>query len=149
MPRRPPIYVHLLQISVLANHLNGKDTHVRSIRVYAPAVLDDLHGPYIRDPTLIAMRSVNQSGFERGLVGSSKRALALMKAAEGAEAEDDEQVEGSEEEDFADLEDDGDDDADADPADRHPDAGRKRNVRIRRTALPIFSRREAPWGGLR
>lgn len=37
-PPQPPIHVNLLQICVLANHLNGKDTHVRGIKVFSPSL---------------------------------------------------------------------------------------------------------------
>lgn len=32
-----PIHVFLLQICVLGNHLNGKDTHIRALKVFGPA----------------------------------------------------------------------------------------------------------------
>ncbi|KDN52734.1 APC10-domain-containing protein [Tilletiaria anomala UBC 951] len=32
----PPIWVYHLQICIYSNHLNGKDTHLRSIRVFGP-----------------------------------------------------------------------------------------------------------------
>jgi anaphase-promoting complex subunit 10 len=32
--RSPPIPAHHLRIVILANHLNGKDTHVRGVRVF-------------------------------------------------------------------------------------------------------------------
>lgn len=34
---REPIYAYLLQVAILANHLNGKDTHVRGLKVWGPA----------------------------------------------------------------------------------------------------------------
>lgn len=34
--RREPVKAHLLQIAILTNHLNGKDTHIRGLRVFAP-----------------------------------------------------------------------------------------------------------------
>jgi hypothetical protein len=33
---REPIRAHLVQIAIISNHLNGKDTHVRGVRVFAP-----------------------------------------------------------------------------------------------------------------
>ena len=33
---REPIRAHLLQIAIISNHLNGKDTHVRGVRIFAP-----------------------------------------------------------------------------------------------------------------
>lgn len=36
MRRSEPIRAHLLQIAIISNHLNGKDTHVRGVRVFAP-----------------------------------------------------------------------------------------------------------------
>lgn len=30
------VYTFMLQIAVLSNHLNGRDTHVRQIKVYGP-----------------------------------------------------------------------------------------------------------------
>ncbi|GAA5966874.1 hypothetical protein JCM3765_004587 [Sporobolomyces pararoseus] len=35
-----PIRAHLIQIAIISNHMNGKDTHVRGVRVYAPKPLD-------------------------------------------------------------------------------------------------------------
>ncbi|GAA5854703.1 hypothetical protein JCM8547_004946 [Rhodosporidiobolus lusitaniae] len=35
-----PIRAHLIQIAIISNHMNGKDTHVRGIRVFAPRPLD-------------------------------------------------------------------------------------------------------------
>ncbi|KAJ8294644.1 Anaphase-promoting complex subunit 10 [Rhodotorula toruloides] len=32
------IRAHLLQIAILSNHMNGKDTHVRGVRIFAPRV---------------------------------------------------------------------------------------------------------------
>ncbi|KAM0788739.1 hypothetical protein ACM66B_002831 [Microbotryomycetes sp. NB124-2] len=31
-----PIRAHLIQIAIISNHMNGKDTHVRGVRIYAP-----------------------------------------------------------------------------------------------------------------
>ncbi|SGY79918.1 BQ5605_C008g05250 [Microbotryum silenes-dioicae] len=31
-----PIRAHLLQVAIVSNHMNGKDTHVRGLRVFAP-----------------------------------------------------------------------------------------------------------------
>lgn len=36
--RREPIRAHLVQIAILSNHMNGKDTHVRGVRIFAPRV---------------------------------------------------------------------------------------------------------------
>ncbi|KAK4056566.1 hypothetical protein OIO90_002414 [Microbotryomycetes sp. JL221] len=35
-----PLRAHLLQIAIISNHMNGKDTHVRGVRVFAPKPLD-------------------------------------------------------------------------------------------------------------
>ncbi|GAA6023943.1 hypothetical protein JCM11491_000298 [Sporobolomyces phaffii] len=35
-----PIRAHLVQIAIISNHMNGKDTHVRGVRVYAPKPFD-------------------------------------------------------------------------------------------------------------
>ncbi|BGO98669.1 hypothetical protein NBRC10513v2_003063 [Rhodotorula toruloides] len=35
-----PIRAHLLQIAILSNHMNGKDTHVRGVRIFAPRALE-------------------------------------------------------------------------------------------------------------
>ncbi|GAA6037790.1 hypothetical protein JCM8097_005037 [Rhodosporidiobolus ruineniae] len=35
-----PIRAHLIQIAIISNHMNGKDTHVRGIKVFAPRPLD-------------------------------------------------------------------------------------------------------------
>jgi hypothetical protein len=37
--KHPPIYTHLVQICILANHAVGKDTHVRGIKVFGPATV--------------------------------------------------------------------------------------------------------------
>jgi hypothetical protein len=33
---REPISAFLIQITVVANHLNGKDTHIRGLRIWGP-----------------------------------------------------------------------------------------------------------------
>ena len=33
---RPPIACYHLRVLIVANHINGKDTHVRGLRVYGP-----------------------------------------------------------------------------------------------------------------
>jgi hypothetical protein len=33
---RKPVYAYVLQIIVVANHMGGKDTHVRGLRVLGP-----------------------------------------------------------------------------------------------------------------
>ena len=33
---RPPIPCYHLRVLIVANHINGKDTHVRGLRVYGP-----------------------------------------------------------------------------------------------------------------
>ncbi|ORY24771.1 anaphase-promoting complex, subunit 10-domain-containing protein [Naematelia encephala] len=38
MMEGPPIPAHHLRILILANHLNGKDTHVRGLRIFGTAV---------------------------------------------------------------------------------------------------------------
>ncbi|GAA93921.1 hypothetical protein E5Q_00567 [Mixia osmundae IAM 14324] len=35
-PERGVIRAHYIQLAILANHLNGKDTHVRHIKIFAP-----------------------------------------------------------------------------------------------------------------
>ncbi|KAI0926412.1 hypothetical protein AcW1_008593 [Taiwanofungus camphoratus] len=37
-----PVYAYVLQVYILANHMNGKDTHVRGLHVLGP--LDDMTG---------------------------------------------------------------------------------------------------------
>jgi len=36
---RQPIRAHLIQIAIISNHMNGKDTHVRGVRIFAPKPL--------------------------------------------------------------------------------------------------------------
>ena len=36
IPTRKPVHAHILQIIVIANHMNGKDTHVRGLKVLGP-----------------------------------------------------------------------------------------------------------------
>ncbi|CAJ2635610.1 unnamed protein product [Trifolium pratense] len=45
-PRETFVNAFMLQIAVLSNHLNGRDTHVRQIKVYGPR-------PYVSDTFLI------------------------------------------------------------------------------------------------
>lgn len=33
---RRPVNAHILQVIVVANHMNGKDTHVRGLKVFGP-----------------------------------------------------------------------------------------------------------------
>jgi anaphase-promoting complex subunit 10 len=41
----------LVQISILANHQNGKDTHLRGVKVFAPVVeYDSIEGAANVDP---------------------------------------------------------------------------------------------------
>ncbi|KAI9353691.1 anaphase-promoting complex, subunit 10/DOC domain-containing protein [Obelidium mucronatum] len=40
-----PLHAHLVQIAVLSNHQNGKDTHMRQVQLFAPvknSVLEDI-----------------------------------------------------------------------------------------------------------
>ncbi|KAK4055720.1 hypothetical protein OIV83_000266 [Microbotryomycetes sp. JL201] len=40
-----PVRAHLIQIAIISNHMNGKDTHVRAVKIFAPkpfALEDDL-----------------------------------------------------------------------------------------------------------
>jgi hypothetical protein len=39
---RPPIPCYHLQILIVANHINGKDTHVRGLKVFGPLDSSDL-----------------------------------------------------------------------------------------------------------
>lgn len=36
MVEGPPIPAHHLRVVIVANHLNGKDTHVRGLKVFGP-----------------------------------------------------------------------------------------------------------------
>ncbi|GAA6014923.1 hypothetical protein JCM10207_002228 [Rhodosporidiobolus poonsookiae] len=45
------IRAHLIQIAIISNHMNGKDTHVRGIKVFAPQPLE-------LDDDLLPFRSV-------------------------------------------------------------------------------------------
>ncbi|GAA5988031.1 hypothetical protein JCM11641_002137 [Rhodosporidiobolus odoratus] len=35
-----PIRAHLIQVAIISNHMNGKDSHLRGIRVFAPRPLE-------------------------------------------------------------------------------------------------------------
>ncbi|KAJ3077068.1 Anaphase-promoting complex subunit 10, partial [Rhizoclosmatium hyalinum] len=40
-----PLQAHFVQIAILANHQNGKDTHIRQVQLYAPlknSVLEEI-----------------------------------------------------------------------------------------------------------
>lgn len=45
-PRETFVNTFMLQISVLSNHLNGRDTHVRQIKVYGPRPNPIPHQPF-------------------------------------------------------------------------------------------------------
>uniref|UniRef100_A0ACD5TD83 Uncharacterized protein n=1 Tax=Avena sativa TaxID=4498 RepID=A0ACD5TD83_AVESA len=45
-PRETFIHTFMLQIAVLANHLNGRDTHVRQIKIYGPRPNHVPHQPF-------------------------------------------------------------------------------------------------------
>lgn len=36
IPRSKPVHAYVVQVIVVANHMNGKDTHVRGLRVLGP-----------------------------------------------------------------------------------------------------------------
>ncbi|WVF65565.1 hypothetical protein IAT40_000294 [Kwoniella sp. CBS 6097] len=57
----PPIPCHHLRVLILANHLNGKDTHVRGLRVFGAPVE---HQP--SDPTPISPISETSSTSAKG-----------------------------------------------------------------------------------
>lgn len=67
-----PIYAYVLQVIIVANHMNGKDTHVRGLRVLGPLecallAFDSDPSTYLRigkhDPTtmMILSRSFHRS----------------------------------------------------------------------------------------
>ncbi|XP_020985875.1 anaphase-promoting complex subunit 10 [Arachis duranensis] len=45
-PRETFVNTFMLQIAVLSNHLNGRDTHVRQIKVYGPRPNPISHQPF-------------------------------------------------------------------------------------------------------
>ncbi|KAL5202727.1 hypothetical protein ABZP36_013679 [Zizania latifolia] len=45
-PRETFIHTFMLQISVLSNHLNGRDTHIRQIKIYGPRLNHVPHQPF-------------------------------------------------------------------------------------------------------
>ncbi|AQK91907.1 anaphase-promoting complex subunit 10 [Zea mays] len=45
-PRETFIHTFMLQIAVLSNHLNGRDTHVRQIKIYGPRPNPVPHQPF-------------------------------------------------------------------------------------------------------
>ncbi|XP_015576225.1 anaphase-promoting complex subunit 10 isoform X1 [Ricinus communis] len=45
-PRETFVNTFMLQIAVLSNHLNGRDTHVRQIKVYGPRLNPIPHQPF-------------------------------------------------------------------------------------------------------
>lgn len=36
LPQNPPMKAFLVQVAILANHQNGRDTHVRQVRIFGP-----------------------------------------------------------------------------------------------------------------
>ncbi|KAK8843330.1 hypothetical protein IAR55_006985 [Kwoniella newhampshirensis] len=70
----PPIPCHHLRIIILANHLNGKDTHVRGLRIFgAPGQSQQNQNPIPLSPAL----SEGSSQAEGKGSGSGKRLLEL------------------------------------------------------------------------
>ncbi|ONK68384.1 uncharacterized protein A4U43_C05F10860 [Asparagus officinalis] len=45
-PRETFIHTFMLQVAILSNHLNGRDTHVRQIKVYGPHPNPVPHQPF-------------------------------------------------------------------------------------------------------
>ncbi|OEL26055.1 Anaphase-promoting complex subunit 10 [Dichanthelium oligosanthes] len=45
-PRETFIHTFMLQIAVLSNHLNGRDTHIRQIKIYGPRPNPVPHQPF-------------------------------------------------------------------------------------------------------
>ncbi|XP_010924286.1 anaphase-promoting complex subunit 10 isoform X2 [Elaeis guineensis] len=45
-PRETFIHTFMLQLAVLSNHLNGRDTHVRQIKIYGPRPNPVPHQPF-------------------------------------------------------------------------------------------------------
>jgi hypothetical protein len=46
---RPPIPCYHLRILIVANHINGKDTHVRGLKVFGPLDSTDLLVVFLPD----------------------------------------------------------------------------------------------------
>lgn len=45
-PRETFIHTFMLQIAILSNHLNGRDTHIRQIKIYGPRPNPVPHQPF-------------------------------------------------------------------------------------------------------
>ncbi|KAJ6796790.1 anaphase-promoting complex subunit 10 isoform X2 [Iris pallida] len=45
-PRETFIHTFMLQLAILSNHLNGRDTHVRQIKIYGPSPNPVPHQPF-------------------------------------------------------------------------------------------------------
>lgn len=45
-PHEPFIHTFMLQLAVLSNHLNGRDTHVRQMKIYGPRPNPVPHQPF-------------------------------------------------------------------------------------------------------
>lgn len=69
--KHPPIYAHLVQICILANHAVGKDTHVRGIKIFGPATVQSREK---------AKRDAKKSRESRRITGS--RAVRLRQEKE-------------------------------------------------------------------
>ena len=73
-----PIHVFLLQICVLGNHLNGKDTHIRALKVFGPAAppdVDHADAPLQRSMRTNAFRSQAERVGHDAAVQQLKRLL--------------------------------------------------------------------------
>ncbi|WFD06834.1 hypothetical protein MVES1_002188 [Malassezia vespertilionis] len=82
-----PIDVFVLQICILGNHLNGKDTHIRSMKVFGPSSLDAVPPPPAASSTMqLSMERLVEQGmrtdaFQRQVlrVGYERATLQLRR----------------------------------------------------------------------
>lgn len=77
---RPPIPAHHLRIVILANHLNGKDTHVRGVKIFGAGA------PAASQPGAAALDEVDpaaEENDEQGPFGKSGGKKLLMLGHDG------------------------------------------------------------------
>lgn len=61
-----PIYAFVLQVCILGNHLNGKDTHIRSLRIFGPQSQIP-KAPPAPDPKQVQATRAMQKYVEQGM----------------------------------------------------------------------------------
>lgn len=84
MDARPPIPCHHLRILIVANHLNGKDTHVRGLKIFgapgsASRVFESKHRLMLGSPKPVTLTQTSplRAATERKKGMTGKQLLEL------------------------------------------------------------------------